>query len=449
MPENTYAPTPPFKYTVIPHVFSRLALTTLPYAVCTIRPEGSTDPDHALKAYADAAGIVRIQVRPSAESDELLKFVVDCEVEGQVTTYPLELRGGHEPIHDMPTPREDDVLQTVAGGSLRPALSDAQMLDMPDDALLEHGYPLRPNRSELPRAFQAWRQIVSRPMTVVKPHIVSRSGVQHGKGTGMQQAGASYANWSGFERLRSLKFVPSPTLGSGGVTFDEPYDWVHGRWHVPSASSSFNRKAYSSLWVGLDGDGTTDLVQAGTETDSITSGNSFIQATIMTCYAWTEFLPQQPTEQQVVNFPVSLGDDIMVEVWMGNAGSGPTLSGAFGVFLLMNLTAGVSTMIYTPVGTTRVGGSEAVWIMERPTINVPASGIFGPSTRLPDLANYGSAVMFDAYARKANSARHQGYVPYVGRNRQVTMTDLAGVNTLSTVTPIDSYTMRFDWKGFS
>jgi hypothetical protein len=45
--------------------------------------------------------------------------------------------------------------------------------------------------------------------------------------------------------------------------------WVHGRWHVPAVVGEFNRQTYSALWVGLDGDGTTDLVQAGTESDSV------------------------------------------------------------------------------------------------------------------------------------------------------------------------------------
>jgi hypothetical protein len=82
-----------------------------------------------------------------------------------------------------------------------------------------------------------------------------------------------------------------------------------------------------------------------------------------------------------------------------------------------------------------VSGREAVWIMERPTV----------SGSLPDLANYGSAVMYNASARKANSPRYQGFMPYLGgHNKQDTMVN--GVDTLSTVTAIDSNSMRFDWK---
>ena len=67
---------------------------------------------------------------------------------------------------------------------------------------------------------------------------------------------------------------------------------------------------------------------------------------------------------------------------------------------------------------------------------------------LPDLANYGSAVMYNASAHRVNSPRHQGYVPYLGgSNKQDTMVN--GADTLSTVTAIDSSSMRFDWKAFN
>jgi len=116
----------------------------------------------------------------------------------------------------------------------------------------------------------------------------------------------------------------------------------------------------------------------------------------------------------------------------------------------MNLTTGMSTTVFTPIGATRVGGGEAVWIMERPTLLIPASGIFGASTQLPDLANFGTAVMSEASARRANSSRGQGYMSYFGsRNKQISMVGGRSGDTLSTVTAIDTSSMRFDWKSFS
>jgi hypothetical protein len=221
---------------------------------------------------------------------------------------------------------------------------------------------------------------------------------------------------------------------------------LKGEWVVPSATAEIDNAAQYSLWVGLDGDGTPDLVQAGTGCSAIRypQGPGMVtEIDIATYFAWTQFLPQQPQSQIVSSFWVSPGDQMHVEVWIADAGSGPSLSGFFGVFLLMNLTTPQTTSIYTPVGTTRVIGTEAVWIMERPTILIPLI------TYLSDLANYGSATMSNAYARKANSPRGSGYVAYFSLPYfQFTMSNFAGT-TLSTVTPIDSSTMRFDWQNFN
>jgi len=270
------------------------------------------------------------------------------------------------------------------------------------------------------------------PATYVDPHAVGRPEASHGKSA--TDGPQSSNNWSGFELLRPL--VVTGTLPIG-VKLGPPYDWITGTWHVPSVTGEANTTTNASLWVGLDGDGTADLVQAGTEQQSVTANFGVVTVTLSAYYAWTEFLPQQPTEQQLTNFPVNPGDEIMTQVWIGNAGSAPTISGAFGVFLLYNLTQSVYTRVYTPVGTTKVGGGEAVWIMERPRV----------AGALADLSDYGSTVMYNAYARSANSARGRGYVPYQGaRNKQITMVN--GKRTLSTVSPIDAYSMRFDWQAF-
>ena len=121
---------------------------------------------------------------------------------------------------------------------------------------------------------------------------------------------------------------------------------------------------------------------------------------------------------------------------IGSPGSSPTLSGAFGVFVLENLTTSQYTSIYTPVGSTRSVAAKPCgsW-----------NGAVGGS--LPDLADYGSATMLNAYARKANSPRGTGYIPYQGaRSRQITMFNAS--DTLSTVTPIDTYSMQFNWEAF-
>jgi Peptidase A4 family len=220
--------------------------------------------------------------------------------------------------------------------------------------------------------------------------------------------------------------------------FTDPYDWVTGTWRVPAVTGQLGLTTYSALWVGLDGDGVPDLVQAGTEQDNTTLTLPFIgRLSLSSYYAWTEFLPQQGTEQVITSLAVRPGDEVFTEVWMGSAGGDLSLSGSFGRFVIINLTTGQGVGVITPRGSTIVPGREAVWIMERPTVG----GV------LPFLANYGSATMY--YPWRINSARHQGYVNYLTGSTQVdTMNDSAGT-ILSTVTAVDSQSMRFDWKAFA
>jgi hypothetical protein len=222
-------------------------------------------------------------------------------------------------------------------------------------------------------------------------------------------------NWSGFE-LRS-------TPGSFG--------WVSAQWTVPSvtAEAGLVTTTYSSTWVGLDGDATTDLVQAGSEQDVM----RFLWFTFSVFRAWTEFLPQQPTESVISNFNLSPGDRMFVEVYVGNAGGMPNHQGFFGQFVVINLTTGVGGWNYTPRGTTVVGGSEAEWIMERPTVN----------GSLADLANYGAASTDFGWARKPNA----GFTTCCGSTSiNITMTN--GGTTLSTASAPNDQTSNSTWKAF-
>ena len=434
MPETrTTKSKPPLRYTVAPGFHSLIPIETTPGAACTLKPDGNSDSERSLKAYASPDGIARFYVRTSWECEEIAKLVIESVKDGKTTHHPLHVRSSRFPTKEMPSPPVEGVLSQRHVGRAVAPLSVDEALRLSDKQALARGYPLRPHPEKTPNAFRSWLRAVSLPMTAVEPHPIPNEGKSHGKN---RQAGpANSGNWSGFELDRSLLGIG---LRPPRVRFTEPYDWVAGEWNVPTVSSEPNKQTFSAFWVGLDGDGLTDLVQAGTEQDSVNYSLGFVSMTFSTYYAWTEFLPQQPTEQVISGLVVNPGDLIFTEVWMGDAGSSPTLSGAFGIFLIMNLSSGAYTNIYTPVGGTRVSGSEAVWIMERPTVG----------NSLPDLANYGSAIMSSASARKANAKRHQGYIAYQGaRNKQITMVN--GADVLSTVTPIDANSMRFNWQRFN
>jgi hypothetical protein len=157
----------------------------------------------------------------------------------------------------------------------------------------------------------------------------------------------------------------------------DTFTWMFGAWTVPHAypSPATSGTEYSSAWLGLDGDGSGDVMQAGTETDS--DG---------TCYPWFEWYPNYSIG--ISNFPVVPGDVVSLLLC---ATSTTTCYVSFG-----NLTSKqyTSFSFSAPDGTTLVGNcAEAV--VERPGVN----------GALAELPRYGE-VFFDdtvAYSAKGGS----------------------------------------------
>ena len=92
-------------------------------------------------------------------------------------------------------------------------------------------------------------------------------------------------NWSGY--------------ASTGTTYND----VKGSWTQPTASCSSGQTAYSSFWVGIDGDTTNTVEQTGTDADC-SSGTP-------TYYAWYEMYPKFPVN---LSNPVVPGDSMTAEV---------------------------------------------------------------------------------------------------------------------------------------
>jgi hypothetical protein len=211
-------------------------------------------------------------------------------------------------------------------------------------------------------------------------------------------------------------------------------------WQVPAVTGDTSQgtgEDFSTLWVGIDGDGLADLVQAGTEQDAITISFPFfggITFQFSNFYAWIEFLPTQTTEQVISNFSVSPGDIVWVTVTVLSLLSPPVGTLTAGFFQLENISTGQSTAPIA-IAPTSVGATEAEWIMERPTVN----------GSLPELANYGSALMPVVYAKTGGG---QTVLPFPEdpSTLLITMTNFANnvLSTASTAGPLVSFT----WKAF-
>jgi hypothetical protein len=417
-PTNTNAPV---RLTVAPNTLSVVSMKTLPQATCMLHAEGSTD--QSFKVFADDEGMIRFHVNPSIESDQTARFAVDCSAAGKSSTFPLELRSNSLPTADMPAPTAD-VITARPGEAIRPALTKAEAMNLSGEEIAKRGYPIRPDAQQAPAGYATWLKAVTKPSRLVSSRQVARPELKHVPPVKASNFETS-SNWSGFE-LR----------GSTGT-----YDLVEGEWYVPTVYYETNAHTYSAYWIGLDGDGTSDLWQAGTEQEIQDIDIFGIHFDFTNYYAWTEFLPSQPTEQVLPNFTVTPGDLMFTEVWVGNAGAGASLSGSYAIAFVEDISRGEYTTVYNCRGTsifgiclnvnqTKIGGSEAEWIMERPTV--------GGS--LPDLADYSYSYMYAAYALQSN-----GYwMNYNGaNNQQIFMYN--GNDLLSGVYPEGTSTMLFYW----
>jgi hypothetical protein len=157
-------------------------------------------------------------------------------------------------------------------------------------------------------------------------------------------------NWSGY--------AYNPGSGITAVT---------STYVVPAVQSA--APGFSAAWTGIGGDGTSDLIQAGTGQDS-TGGTSY--------YAWYEILPA--SETQITNCTgdaactVTPGDTMTVNITQTSTNVWTITMRATGA---NNWTWSIANLAYTSTH------SSAEWILEAPTV--------GAQTLLDHVGN----VLFD------------------------------------------------------
>jgi len=160
---------------------------------------------------------------------------------------------------------------------------------------------------------------------------------------------------------------------SGAVVFAgaSPFTAITGTLTVPAVDAvAPGSWFYCAPWVGLDGDGSPDVCQAGVEIDIYIPGRNGprgrgggIQAQ---CYAWWEWYPAPETE--ITNLAVAPGDMISVSL----AVESPTTAKV----TLANVTTGLAVVdtMTAPPGST-VAGNCAEWIVEAPTVGGTQSAV--------------------------------------------------------------------------
>jgi hypothetical protein len=228
-----------------------------------------------------------------------------------------------------------------------------------------------------------------------------QTGISNGPAK-IQPSSESKRPGSEFNATQTNSLATNSYNWSGYADYDnsiKPFakSYIYAYWIVPVAQHAFGNSSggwdYSSQWVGIDGYGSPDVLQAGTEADAYASGG--MNATFYA--AWIEWYPFN--ESRISNFSVAPGNEMFVEVWNTSA----TVGNAY----ILNVTnqLAVAFTFNAPSGTDLVGNS-AEWVVERP-------GIGGS---LAALTNY-VACPFDACyaAGSVNGGTHNRFY-YPGIN---------------------------------
>jgi hypothetical protein len=420
-----------FRYTIPPGTSTRISISILPMAVCTLTQSPRQHDSGTVRFVSDGNGNAQFFVLETGEKTR--DYLITCNSGNASRSYELSLRADSHPTDEMPAPQE---APTPTVDHVRPALSEHDLTTLSNNQLRQRGYPPRPNPQVFPNEYAMWREWVSREAEIIRPQIVELAGetrrpylqlksLSPAPPGGKTSQGTSL-NWSGFALM-------------GGWT--APYDMIAGHWSIPQVDqvqSMGHTALMSSTWIGLDGSTANDrvLAQGGTEQDAswmVWDNGDISKFSIY--QTWSELLPNQPTEHVISNAPTSPGDAVETLCSINKDDHGNQVSFSF---YIKNVSEhNFEWDVETPLSGTVIPGNSAEWVMERPTVNGSISF----------LAQYQTFQMENA---KGVSHKYGGpmFVPYSqDENMQITMINDSN-QTLSTVTenPSDAAAMVFTWQ---
>ncbi len=257
-------------------------------------------------------------------------------------------------------------------------------LNASDQELAYHGFPPRPNQGSEPKAYATWVKAMNHSRTRVTPTL-EQTAIYHGPAKITKNA-----NPTAIANNASLSLQPNNTLyssnWSGYVDFSgatsygpSSYYYTVNEMVVPIAQqrpgACSGGWAYGSEWNGIDGWGSSDVLQAGVEFDAYCSGST------KSAYysAWYEWYPY--SEVRISSLPVTAGDDIFVEVWH--------TSSTQGYAYLVNYNTNKAVQVgFTAYPGYPLKGNSAEFVVEAPTV--------GGS--LATMVDYTMVPFWDAYA---------------------------------------------------
>ena len=209
--------------------------------------------------------------------------------------------------------------------------------------LRKHGIPRRPDALKEPHLKAIWDSAFASKPTFIQAEIAidhrlskrKRPVIKKPRGKSFSPSG-----WAGVVvPVANLHFSPP-----------EPVVSVYGEWFIPNVTPIPNEPAGGQtvgFWVGIDGFGNNQVLQAGTA--ATVTGNNTVN------WVWTEWWPLPPI--QVTNFPIKPGDYITVLVCANQPNHG--------FCSMLNKTTNQATSIgITPPNNVTSIGATAEWIVE-------------------------------------------------------------------------------------
>jgi hypothetical protein len=242
--------------------------------------------------------------------------------------------------------------------------------------------------------------------------------------------------------VRELFINDGGTWQNADLTDTALVPWVNiqGTWQVPQVGQplqnalglpgdiSLTEDGWESVsWIGIDGSGSNDVLQAGT-------GQALEEDGDTSYWAWWEWFTPGDTSNTISNMPTSPGDTFMSSI---------SYVGSRGFIVLVNLTTGMGfTMGLDPPSGADFEGNTAEWIMETPY----AHFAFMPNayTALP---SFTPLTFTAATATNINGAVSDPSI-MSGRDSNISYLDFFGntVNLTKTSTAFDQATVTFiDW----
>lgn len=231
--------------------------------------------------------------------------------------------------------------------------------------LARYGFPAMVPDEHHKQRYQKVMQQLSGKFNYVQPTFQVREDRFHGP----HKASVAGRNGVGRRTGETAAGTETDTNWAGGVIFapaGDSFKWLEGDWVVPNVGApTQNQWYYSASWIGIDGDASGDVCQAGVECEVYQSGASISR----NIYPWWEWYPLP--EVQISNFAANPGD-LLTMILCTAKGAGSTTATVY----LTNRTSGASTSFgfNAPAGTTLVGNC-AEWIVEAPTVSGAQSSI--------------------------------------------------------------------------